>query len=191
MQYREYAKKIFKDRSKEIPAAFFAPTISYLVEPSTEAAEARAQQLARSRDGNRYLVENSRTAAQARSAELWQMVQCQPQPACDPITKYMLDVVSLADGSGALVVRQEMNPTNFQTLVDGRKSALTEDEILRLQTATQIGATLTERNASQIVTLTDGTSAIIVPKGADLGLTKAEMEALETGDQLGSLRPLH
>lgn len=53
-----------------------------------------------------YLVQPDVPTAQTRSAALWQQVQCQPQPTCDAaqITKRLLQVQPLIDGTATLVV---------------------------------------------------------------------------------------
>jgi hypothetical protein len=190
-EYRASVARAFKAEGKAVPPYFYGAPMSFLPKATPEVAQARAQELARIADTNTYLVEKSPTAARERSAEIWQMVECRPQPQCDSVTKYMLDVAALTDGRAALVVRAGMDPSNFQTLPDGRKAALTDAERSALQTAVQVGVVLMESNAPHTTLLSDGRSAIVLPTGQTAGLTLSEIAALKKDTELGPLLPPH
>jgi hypothetical protein len=145
-----------------------------------------------------YLVEPDLPTAQARSAALWQSVECQPQPQCDAaqITKYLLPVQPLTDGTAAVVVPAGAAPGALFVRGDGVTASLTAPEQAALATAAtlltklpwiltlpQVQARLTAGQIAALNAATDtkiSTEWAAVKKLATVDLTDPQVNTMVT-----------
>lgn len=92
----------------------------------------------------RYATFPDLATARSLTAQGWQTIQCQPQPACDAaqITKYLYPVIGLTDGRYAIVIRSGDVFQGEIVTVNGRTFALTAGQIAALSTRAQMGTLL-------------------------------------------------
>ncbi len=191
-QCRDAVTRAFKGAGKKVPEDFYGQPMSFLIEPTPEAAAARSQELARAADTHLYLVEPSSSAAEKRNAELWHAIECRPQPQCDPqqATKYLLATKPLTDGRMALVMPRGMADGIVASNLNG-SATLTVEEQSALLAATKIGPVLIETTPPSVATLPDGRGAVALPTGQANGLTPSEIASLKKDTEMGDQLPPH
>lgn len=108
-----------------------------------------------------YLPQPDLKTAQDRSAALWQAVQCQPQPSCDvqQVTKYLLPVQPMTDGTAAIMVPDGIVGGVVSSNKAGRSAVLTAPEQAAIVTKDTLGTKL-----PWVITLGDFQKRLTAPQ---------------------------